>query len=228
MRSWKRSSPPRDVNPVARHRWIEVAPAGRDAVAATAAPTHRDTVRRWLECGLPLVARSRQPEDVGEGQPAGLVLPTASGKVKVSLRVAPSHIARIDEPPPLDALAAILPGEASRVAIELAAHARTLGFTARAFGSAAWQWRTGQGYLHERSDLDLLAAPPTAIALHAWIERLGSLEPRMPMRLDGEIEWAGGDAVNWRELAGTSERLLVKSPAGARLAERAVLEQAWR
>ena len=216
------------MTPAARHRWIEVALPGRDEVASTAEEAHRDTVRRWLACGFPLVARSRQPGEPQAGQPAGLSIPTPTGKLKVALRVPLEHIARIEEPPPLDAIATMLGHEAAMVALELASHARTLGFTARVFGSAAWQWRTGQTYLHERSDLDVLAAPPTAASLRGWIARLQAVEPRMPMRLDGEIESAGGDAINWRELAGSAAQVLVKSPAGARLAQRASLEPAWR
>lgn len=217
-----------DLEALRRHRWVKVRKEGHCAVAATCVrEEQRDTVMRWLGCGFPLVARSRRPSDSIGRQPVGLCLPQAEGKVRIALSIAHEDIARIDEPIALDAVASVLPPEARDVALELAAHARTLGFTARAFGSAAWQWRTGETYLSSQSDLDILATPRGPQALAAWLERLRHLEARTPIRLDGEVEGASGDAVNWRELAGSATELLVKSSSGARLAPRISLGAAW-
>lgn len=226
---WSNASSRRlDLEALRRHRWVKVRAEGHAAVAATCAGEgQRDTVMRWLGCGFPLVARSRQDGDAAGRQPVGLCLPQAQGKVRIALSIAHEDIARIDEPITLDAVASVLSRDAREVALELAAHARTLGFTARAFGSAAWQWRTGETYLSSESDLDILAAPHGPQALAAWLERLRHLEARTPMRLDGEVEGQGGDAVNWRELAGNATELLVKSSGGARLAPRISMVAAW-
>ncbi len=198
-----------------------------DVAASCANKEQRATVLRWLGCGFPLVARSRQASDAPGRQPVGLCLPLAQDKLRISLSIAHDDIAGINEPIALDAVANVLSCDARDVALELAAHARTLGFTARAFGSAAWQWRTGETYLSRDSDLDILAAPRGPQALAAWLERLRHLEDRTPMRLDGEVEGESGDAVNWRELAGSAMELLVKSSGGARLAPRVSLDSAW-
>lgn len=216
------------MTPVARHRWIVVAAPGREAVAASANPGDRDTVRGWLARGLPLVARARQPEDAGLEQPAGLALPRSMGARKLALRIPVQWVEHVEEPASLEAVGQELADGARDAALELHARARSLGFTARAFGSVAWQWRTGEAYLHAGSDLDVLGAPPTAAALRAWMESLREIAPRMPMRIDGEVEAAGGDAINWRELAGSAGRVLVKSTSGARLVARKEVESQWR
>jgi phosphoribosyl-dephospho-CoA transferase len=175
-------------------------------------------VADWLESGRPLVARARQPGEPDHRQPLGLCLPRAQGKRRVALSMDVSAPARIEGAAALHAVANVLPRACAAVAAQLVQQACTLGFEARAFGSAAWQWRSGEEYLDAASDLDLLAAPPTRAALDEWLALLVRLEAASPMRLDGEIESPGGDAVNWRELARGTPQVLVKTNRGARLA----------
>ena len=211
-----------------RHRWIHVRADAREAVAGQCRDeASGQAVRRCLALGWPLVARARATGDRADFHPAGLCLPLAEGRRRIATEVHPAQVAGVEEPAPLEVVAGVLPPQARAVAHELAALARTLGFTARAFGSAAWQWRTGEAYLTPASDLDLLA-PARAAGLARWLEHLAAHEARSPLRLDGEIEDETGDAVNWREWVAAPASVLVKSPAGARLVARAALAEAWR
>jgi phosphoribosyl-dephospho-CoA transferase len=210
------------MTPIARHRWVYIDAPHRGLVAATCADAAlRDAVFEWLARDRPLIARSRQPADGTHLQALGLCLPDAKDKRRVALRAPPAAVARHDEPAPLHEVAHVLPRAARPVARALVDAARRLGFEARAFGSAAWQWRTGEAYLREGSDLDLLAAPPGATALKEWLAGLGRFDAASPMRLDGEVECPSGDCVNWRELANGGADVLLKSSSGARLAPRA-------
>lgn len=211
-----------------RHRWVHVRADARDAVVASCADeTVRPVVARCLALGWPLVARARTGHEDANAVPVGLCLPQGLGKRRIALVVDRSQVELVEEPSALEDVAAVLPREARAVANELAVLARSLGFTARAFGSAAWQWRTGETYLTPDSDLDLLV-PARAPGLARWLDRLRALEPRSPLRFDGEIEHESGDAVNWREWMAAPASVLVKSTAGARLVAREALAEAWR
>jgi phosphoribosyl-dephospho-CoA transferase len=207
------------MNVVARHRWVHVPLRDRAAVVASCADASlQEHVATWLASDRPLIARACQPGEGDRLQPLGLCLPRAHGKRRVALSMPASAAARVEDAASLHAVASVLPPASAAVARELAQQARGLGFEARAFGSAAWQWRTGEEYLDDASDLDLLAAPGTRAALVQWIALLARLDAASPARLDGEIESPRGDAVNWRELAGGAAQVLVKSSRGARLA----------
>ncbi len=211
--------------PIERHRWVHVAARGRAPVVAGCAEEWREAVNCWLACGIPLVARARQTGEASHLQGVGLCLPRAKGKARVALAVDPSDISRVDEPVALRDVAGILAPAATRVARELVTAGEALGFEARAFGSAAWQWRTGEDYLDAGSDLDLLAAPGDRRALDGWLAALARIDGQSPMRLDGEVETPDGEAVNWRELAGGARTVLVKSRGGARLMDCALIRE---
>jgi phosphoribosyl-dephospho-CoA transferase len=206
------------VTPISRHRWVHVAPAERASIAAACAhEALRSEVAEWLALDRPLIARARRPGETSQTQPLGLCLPRARATRRVSLAIAPAAVARVEEVATLHEVERVLPPSCLAVTRVLCERAMQLGFEARAFGSAAWQWRTGENYLHEDSDLDLLAAPPDAHALKQWLALLDHLDATSPMRLDGEIECPSGDAVNWRELARGPAQVLLKSNRGARL-----------
>jgi phosphoribosyl-dephospho-CoA transferase len=207
------------VIPIARHRWVHVAAAERASVAASCADAAmRPQVAEWLALGRPLIARSRQPGEAPETQPLGLCLPRTRETRRVALAVPRAAVAEVEEVALLREVAHVIAPVCVDVTGAIIRRANELGFEPRAFGSAAWEWRTGEEYLHADSDLDLLAAPPDARALKAWLVFLVSLDARSAMRLDGEIECPSGDAVNWRELVRGDRTILVKSHGGARLA----------
>ena len=210
-----------------RHRWVHVTHAARSGVVLSCPALHRSIAAAWLERGLPLVARARQVGDDPARHPLGLALPPSQEKLRIALSVAPEGVERIEEPTSLREAASVLPEPMRTVATGLAELADHLGFTARAFGSLAWQHSTGDAYLSPGSDLDLLAAPSSKPALAAWLSHLSSLEACLPMRLDGEIEFRDGGAVNWRELANGAQSVLVKEPNGARIVPASRLTAAW-
>jgi phosphoribosyl-dephospho-CoA transferase len=204
---------------ISRHRWVHVASAERGSIVAGCVDAvMRPQLAAWLALDRPLVARARQPGEALHTQPLGLCLPRERAPRRVALAVAPAAVAKVEDVAPLAEVARILAPACRQVARELAQRGHTLGFEVRAFGSAAWQWRTGEAYLHADSDLDLLAGPPDARALTDWLATLERFAALSPMRLDGEIECPSGDAVNWRELARGTAEVLVKSNDGARLA----------
>lgn len=204
---------------IPRHRWIRIAPPHWGSVASGCAePELRSTLAGWLREGQPLVSRARQPGEPPHLHPVGLCLPRSrAASRRAALAVAAGAIEAVSEPVSLQETCAILPSGAAAIAVEISQGAHALGFEARAFGSAAWQVRTGEAYLHSASDLDLLGAPPDVDALDRWLELLVELDARSPMRLDGEVEAPDGSATNWRELAAAPRQVLVKDSAGARL-----------
>lgn len=202
---------------IPRHRWVHIAPSHRAAVAASCGAAAAHAVSDWLDRDLPLVSRARRPGEVQHLHPLGLCLPLTHPLRRIALTAAHDAVAAVENAAPLSEVKRILPTGARDMATDISETAAALGFEARAFGSCAWQWRSGPGHLHDASDLDLLAAPRDARALAEWLALLSRLDAAAPMRLDGEIECPSGDAVSWRELARAPREVLVKNARGARL-----------
>jgi phosphoribosyl-dephospho-CoA transferase len=95
---------------------------------------------------------------------------------------------------------------------------------ARVIGSFAWQHLTGLRYVRESSDLDLLLEATGAAQADMFAMVLAGADASAP-RLDGEICFADGSAVSWREWAGwragRARAILVKRLHGASLATEA-------
>ena len=81
----------------------------------------------------------------------------------------------------------------------------------RVFGSLAWQWLTGLNYLTARSDLDLLFMSLPAANIPALLTKLAVVAACAPMRIDGEVVRADGNAAHWQELHAATGEVLVKS-----------------
>jgi phosphoribosyl-dephospho-CoA transferase len=93
-----------------------------------------------------------------------------------------------------------------------------------AFGSLLWQHLTGLAYLSPHSDLDLLWPVPAAFDVLSLVFSIAEVQRDAPLRIDGEVIFADGSAVNWRELWNahrTADRatVLAKSMEGVRLVE---------
>lgn len=214
--------------PLHRHQLACLTPAGWQAVLAHDwdAPA-RCCLQHWAAQSLPLVVTRQQanlPHPAGadaHGAPValGLAAPARWGRRLLALRVAPEHIAWFDEFPLLANVLHTLPGGDQAPLRELDATLRQHAMGAHVFGSAGWQRLTGLKYVHERSDLDLwlgVDGPDQADLVAHWLQQCDT-----GVRIDGELMFADGSAVAWREWAawraGLCRQVLVKRLHGASL-----------
>ena len=113
------------------------------------------------------------------------------------------------------------------IASLLALGART-GVEPAAFGSLLWQHLTGLAYLSPHSDLDIFWPVPADFDVFSLAFSIAEIQRDAPLRIDGEIIFPDGSAVNWRELWNahqTADRatVLAKSMEGVRLLDIASL-----
>ncbi|MEO5697069.1 MAG: malonate decarboxylase holo-[acyl-carrier-protein] synthase [Burkholderiaceae bacterium] len=197
-----------------RHRLVRLRPGAWTMLAG--APDNdaaRAALAHWAAHDLPLVVARRHP-----GQPAsmlrlGLPLPECWGRQRIGLQVDAGQVASlvafasVGEVEPLVAPHARLPVRG------LHRDLTGLGLQARVYGSHGWQHLTGLRYLHAASDLDLLVEVVDAVSADRAAALLAGFVPNTP-RLDGELVFADGTAVAWREWrdwrAGRVEQLLLK------------------
>lgn len=209
-----------------RHRRVWLVPALRpQALAGLDDPADRHAVLDWAAAGRPFIGRGALPGDARAGLPLGLALPPEPRKRRLSFSVSVQSVARVAPPPTLHEALGSLPARLWRAAARVVARAG--GTPVHVYGSAFWQQASGLAYLREDSDLDLLARPPSAAAALAWVQLLAEVQLETGVRLDGEIELPGGEAVAWRELAAETATLLVKSDGGPCLREREAVWAAW-
>ncbi|CAD6559068.1 Phosphoribosyl-dephospho-CoA transferase [Paraburkholderia hiiakae] len=202
--------------PLARHSFVRVSPDAWDAcVASQPALAKEPLVRNWAARGWPLIVRRPGPCDVHKiGVPVGLPLPPIAGKQRISTVVPADAIISIERPPELATLRDVAP-KAWRATIDmLDLIAQRHHVACRAFGSLAWQGRTGLPYLTGQSDLDLLFDLPATLDVHGALDALLSDIARCaayaPMRIDGEVIRADGAGANWRELRAAKGEVVVK------------------
>ena len=171
----------------------------------------RAQLAEWIDAGRPLVF-ARQPAELPPGRMLlGLPLPPSAGKHRIACEVPTALVARRAPPPPLSAIAALLPDAWQPALQALGRDAAITATRPRAFGSAAMQAVTGMQCLNEHSDLDLLLAPPSHDAALRALDALARIDgQRDAPRLDGEMLDARGRAASWRELLGNAPQVLFK------------------
>jgi phosphoribosyl-dephospho-CoA transferase len=185
-------------------------------------------VATWADRGWPVIVRRRgEAEDPGL-VPVGLPLPPALGKRRISLLLPPDGVLQRFSPPLLQATMRVAdPGWRSAIASLLALGTQT-GAEPSVFGSLLWQHQTGLAYLSPNSDLDVLWPVPAGSEVLSLVFGIAELQRDVPMRIDGEIVFRDGRAVNWRELwmahrAADRAGVLVKTMEGVRLLDVASL-----
>lgn len=217
--------------PLHRHQLAWLTPAGwARLIDADWDDEARDCVRHWAARPLPLVV-TRQP--AGPAQPEGIHLglpaPGRWQRRRLALSVAPSEVSYFDEFPLAAQLARLLPAGVRGEWQRLCAGLLALGAPARVHGSFGWQQLTGLDHLRAGSDIDLWIAVDDAGQADAVVRLLQSFGGRR-LRIDGELVFAGGDAVAWREWlawrAGQAKAVLVKRLDGVALLRQPVAETA--
>ena len=176
-------------------------------------PWHRETaereLERWFGRGLPAVV-CRQ-EDVRAGHVAlGVALSLSHGKLKVPLTVRQDAIVRSASPLPLRVAAESLSNAWRDALQELLVASSALGITFRVYGSVAWQHLSGEAYLTESSDVDLLWRADDGAMLDAGLAVLSRWQRQSGIRADGEVRFPNGAAVAWPELLSAPRKVLVK------------------
>jgi phosphoribosyl-dephospho-CoA transferase len=179
--------------------------------------SQRHIVQHWQAENWPLVVRRRDADATGDDICLGIaVAPDAQGKkLRIPVRVQASAVREMREP--LD-IVDVIPhaGQTWRRALErLQQDAKEEGITVRVYGSLALQALTGQHYVRETSDIDLLLAPHDRYRLEKMLELLERHRHSLP--LDGELEFPDGSAVSWKEWMqarrASGNRVLVKCAA---------------
>jgi phosphoribosyl-dephospho-CoA transferase len=185
--------------PWRRHDLLHVAPDVWAAVLRTPL-ADLPLLAGWADRGWPAIVRRRGEADNRHLVPVGVPLPPAAGKRRVALLIPPEGVLQRSRPPLLHASASAAdPNWRSTIDALVAVGARS-GLEPAAFGSLLWQHLTGLAYLTPHSDLDVLWPIPADFDVHSLVCNIAQVQRDAPLRIDGEIIFPDGSAVNWREL----------------------------
>jgi phosphoribosyl-dephospho-CoA transferase len=203
----------------ARHDLVWLVPGWRAALRAPVEPRLLDEAERWTSRGRPAVAARRgtlsgAPDDLA----LGIALP-GPGKRRVALRVAPAAVARVAPPVALRDAVESAPARWRARLAALDVEARAAGLPLAVYGSLSWQHLSGEGFVRDGSDVDLLASPRSAAELRSALALLAAHAGERDPALDGELLLGLGRAVAWRELLSGARRVLVKSGTAVALEE---------
>jgi phosphoribosyl-dephospho-CoA transferase len=184
-----------------RHDLLHAAPDVWASVLAVCPPlADLPLLGEWADRGWPVIVRRRGEADNRHLVPVGVPLPPAAGKRRVALLIPPEGVLQRSRPPLLDATASAAdPNWRSTIDALVALGARS-GVEPATFGSLLWQHLTGLAYLTPHSDLDVLWPIPANFDVHSLICGIAQVQRDAPLRIDGEIIFPDGSAVNWREL----------------------------
>jgi phosphoribosyl-dephospho-CoA transferase len=183
-------------------------------------PGQLAAAQQWFERGHPAVARRRQPHEAAAGVTLGIPLPPGRGRARIALRMAPGAILSMAAPPPLHDVIPSAPLPWRDPLTRLAAGAGALGVTLQVYGSLLWQHLTGEPHITAHSDIDLLLRAGHAQQLHAALMLLQTWQRDTGLRVDGELLLHDERAVAWRELLGTSPKVMLKSATAVTLVAR--------
>jgi phosphoribosyl-dephospho-CoA transferase len=205
--------------PLRRHTLVTLTAAGWGAALARDPALAADPlVQAWAAHGRPLIVRRASPDEADAGRvPLGLPLPPSAGKRRIALNVAADALATVAPLPALSDVLAAAP-DAWRTALrELEALGKRCGVQGRVFGSLAWQTLTGERYLGESSDLDLVFPLPNPASLTPLLDGIAAIDAHASMRIDGELLRDDGAGVNWRELHARQPEVAVKTAISVEL-----------
>jgi phosphoribosyl-dephospho-CoA transferase len=197
--------------------WVEVRARAWDAQA-------QSILAHWHAGQLPLVVCRQRSPDSHQSISLGLPAPLQWERRKLALEVLEADIERLGNFPMLNSG---LLGTADATALKnFLQHLEALHVCARVYGSYGWQQLSGMTCVRNSSDLDLLINVPDLDTAGQVVWLLQGLH--LACRVDGELLFADGQAVAWREFAqligGKVEQVLVKHCHGVHMAAMAQLQ----
>lgn len=164
----------------------------------------------WRTQRLPLVVCRQRVETLADQVCLGLPAPQQWSRRRLALSVNLSAIIGCGVFPSL--LQVAQANHWRQGVLELSEELVAQGVQAQVYGSHGWQLLTGLPYLHSASDLDL-SLNVIDFEDASQVTQLLEATP-LPMRIDGEIVFSGGQAIAWRELhkllAGQTTQVMVK------------------
>jgi phosphoribosyl-dephospho-CoA transferase len=178
-------------------------------------------LEHWAQQRWPLVV-TRQAGDANAGPPddvlaLGLAAPACWGRQSISISASLRGVTQQGEFPLAIELVPELPAAAQVGWRLLCGRLAQLGVAARVYGSYGWQQITSMNYVHAASDIDLLIDVHTP----AQADQAGALlraADGESLRIDGELAFADGASVAWREWlnfrSGQAHSILVKRLSG--------------
>jgi phosphoribosyl-dephospho-CoA transferase len=209
--------------PWRRHDLLHVAPDVWASVLTCCPPlAGLPLIGDWANRGWPVIVRQRGGAVDPHLVPVGVPLPPAIGKRRVALLIPHNGVMQRSLPPSLHATARVAdPGWRSTIDALLAVGARS-GVEPSVFGSLLWKHLTGLAYLSPHSDLDVLWPIPADFDVLSLVLSIAEVQRNAPLRIDGEVIFPDGIAVNWRELwnahrASNQGMVLAKTMEGGRL-----------
>lgn len=187
-------------------------------------PQALDCLQHWAAHHLPLVVTRQTPGWSGQrphdALTLGLSAPSRWGRRRLFVEARVTDVQDTGGFPDARNIAPLLPVPARGPWHTLCDGLAALAVDARVYGSHGWQVLSGMASLHADSDIDLLVAVASVHQADAVVALL-TRTPFDTPRLDGELVFADGAAVAWREWAawraGAVSRLLVKRVDGAAL-----------
>jgi phosphoribosyl-dephospho-CoA transferase len=208
-----------------RHDLVWLSARGWERVLAGSgqASGHAAALAAWQQGGWPATVRRADADGSSDTVALGIsVLAAGAGKLRIGFCAALSDVINSTAALALAHLPPELPA-AWRTHVP-ALQADLQGLPVQFYGSASHQAVTGQVYLRDQSDLDLLACPRSPAELNFMLAKFARHGEALP--LDGEIVFPSGAAVAWKEWQGAvhdGDRVLVKDARMVRLASRAAL-----
>ncbi|MEP7102216.1 MAG: malonate decarboxylase holo-[acyl-carrier-protein] synthase [Burkholderiales bacterium] len=204
-----------------RHRLVRLSAAGWAATRSQPWDAEaRECLDFWAAQQLPLVV-TQQPSTLPEDHIAlGLPAPLRWNRRRIALQVPANGLLCFDEFPLASRIDKLLPPSVRAAWRSLSDELEAVGVEVCVYGSHGWQALTGLDYLHAASDLDLRMLVPDSAAADSAVAALSAARFDKP-RLDGELMFADGSAVAWREWqnwrCARVDRFLVKRLHGAAL-----------
>jgi phosphoribosyl-dephospho-CoA transferase len=203
--------------PWSRHELLRVAPAAwsqmltsrPDLVAVPYLPN-------WVDRGWPVIVRRRVCGERADLVPIGVPLPPSAGKQRIGLLIPTEVVVERSPPPWLWTVRQAAGASWQRAIHDLVMLGARHAVTPTVIGGLFWQYRTGLTYLSPQSDLDVLWRAYSGCRMRSLLAGIEAIERAADLRIDGEVIFPDGRAVNWRELhlalaTGGGAEVLIKS-----------------